>query len=76
MTGVEPVTSSFAEKRSVRLSYIDVKMVAEEGFAPSRSCEHLFLRQACLLFHHSAVNGDLDGIRTRVTGVRGRRPGC
>ena len=33
---------------------------------------YLLLRQACLPFHHIGMYGDANGIRTRVTAVKGR----
>ena len=51
--GLEPTLNGGLNTAPLPLGY--TPLVTEEGVAPSRPCGHLLLRQARLLFRHSAV---------------------
>ena len=72
--GIEPATYRFSGGRSYQLSYLAVYYATQTGLEPATSAvtgrRANQLRYWALLCHF----GTPDGIRTRVTAVKGRRP--
>jgi len=68
--GIEPATYRFSGGRSYQLSYLAVHCATQTGLEPATSA--VTGRRANQLRYWAF--GTPDGIRTRVTAVKGRRP--